>query len=114
MDYNELTLKEEIRRCLTAHNKPIHPENIRRWIEQDRIKRESYKDIQKLKTITNKMYEMEDIEVIRVDGINYRQFKKQHKLTRAYHWIMSYQLTVFIAVKNYLQTIKDYLIKLKI
>ncbi len=112
MDYSDMPLEDEIRRCLASHRHAIHPTNIRRWIIGDRFER-SIADciepdgIQSLKRITNVMSEMDDIEVVRIKNRYYRRFKTNSKLTRAKQWAaLKYCQIIFL--------IKDMSLKLKL
>lgn len=104
MDYNELTLEQEILRCLVAHRRAVHPHNIKRWIEQDRLDRClnngcNPKPMQSQKRINNLMAEMDCVETVYIGTKAYRRLKKRgwmHKLvttlTRVRKWLTRKQL----------------------
>jgi hypothetical protein len=111
MSYQDMPLKEEIRRCLFAHGGKAHPENISRWIVQDRLDRSlagnmKPKTIQKLKWIKTVMAGMDDIEVVEVGGRHYRQFKKQGKLTRVKQWIYQRKALLSSTIKDMRQKLR--------
>ena len=108
MNYQAMTLREEIRRCIYVKG-ATHPENIRRWIIQDRIGRESYLKMQRLKTITNNLSTMEDLE--KVGG--YWQFVDESKFTRVTKWVKLFLLNAVLWSCQLTRVIKDLLIKLR-
>jgi hypothetical protein len=114
MVYQAMTLREEIRRCIYTKG-ATHPENIRRWIIQDRLDRclagnMKPKKMQALKTIENNLRTMEDLEKVG----DCWQFVDETKLTRAATWITTHNLMFFTTEKNYLIIIHDLLTRLKI
>jgi len=102
MDYQELTLQEEIRRCLHSHSKPVHPKNIRHWIEQDRKQRESFKPIQSLNYIKRVIRYMPDIETVMINGYYYRQLKQANQSTikRIKLWLLTQLHQANLCVKG--------------
>lgn len=97
MSYQHQRIQEEVRRCFSVHRSGYHQDNIYRWIEADRIVRSMSGDMkpkkmQAMKTLTNAMYAMSDVE--RIEGTLYWRSKQTGKLhetkqtlTRGIKWL---------------------------
>ena len=118
MDYQELPLKEEIRRCLHAHVHPVHPKNIRLWIESDREDRSLASDfpaqpkaIQSLDHIKRIMRYMDDVEVVSISGKYYRRIKQKgllEKLTRVKQWLCHKKNQLSLMIKGIKKKVAEF------
>lgn len=70
-----MKLEDEIMIAFEAQNRAVHPRNIRWRVLEDRIEREDYREVPKLKTFVNLIAKMDKVESIMVDGNKLKQLK---------------------------------------
>lgn len=80
-----MSLQDEIRIVLVAYGKPVHSANVRMMVASNRGK--PSKPVPSLKTFTNVMGQMPDVESVKIGKFWYVQIKNEgfQKHTLRYH-----------------------------
>ena len=112
----DLTLEEEIRRVLIFTGRPLHPEDIRRLVFDNRPLLGVAKREHSIKTIKRVMQKMNDVETVydaRCKTWKRRLINQNNYVTRVEKWVKLFLLNAVLLSCQLTRVIKDLLIKLR-